>query len=317
MLENKSIGIFDSGVGGLTVLNSLQSAFPMENFIYVGDNQNAPWGNKDKDSLYVLTQNIINFLLTQNIKCLILACNTTYSYFYKTIQDQLDIPVINLLEESCQDAISTSINKRICIMATQGTINNHNHLDFIKYHQPSAEVFELPCPDLVQYIEDNSIDIPECQDKLRQYVLEFTKFNADTLVYACSHFPYLDTSIRRYCSPELRTINPAISVRHSVKNCLDEIGYASNNLSEINCYITGSKDKFTTFIASNFSLNSFKVIKQEITPNLNIISDIPIILCVSTDDNIQQSINRSGGKFGNKGSDSAEAALKMILINSK
>lgn len=265
MIDNRPIGIFDSGVGGLTVLNSLQNVFSSETFIYVGDNQNAPWGNKDKETLFELTQNIIDFLLKKDIKCLIVACNTTCAYFKHQIQDQLSIPVIDLLDEACHDAISSSLNQRICVMATKVTISQHQHLDLIKSHQPNAEVLEMPCPDLVQYIEDNAIDLPECQESVRNYVMEFTRFNADTLIYACSHYPFLDASVRRYCSPELRTINPAISIRHAVKECLDTLGYSDQELSTVQCYVTGSTEQFKTFLKTHCSLHNVTIKEAKIT----------------------------------------------------
>ena len=119
MTNNKAIGLFDSGVGGLSVLNSLQNAFPTEEFVYIGDNQNAPWGNKSRETLQDLTEHIIQFLKQQDIKCLVIACNTTYSYLQSFIQASIDVPIINLLDEACHDAISTSLSQRICVMATK------------------------------------------------------------------------------------------------------------------------------------------------------------------------------------------------------
>jgi len=150
-------------------------------------------------------------------------------------------------------------------MATKVTISQHQHLDIIKLQQPNAEVLELPCPDLVQYIEDNCIDGPECQDAIREYVLRFSRFNADTIVYACSHFPFLDGSIRRYCTPDLRTINPAISIRHAVKECLDTIGHADHDLSRVDCHVTGSPEVFKAFLTTHCSLHNTHIYQTKIT----------------------------------------------------
>ena len=210
------IGLYDSGIGGLTVLKELIQTYPEHDYIYLGDNQRAPYGNKPIEKLWYINQELIQFLMDQEISILVLACNTSCALFLDKIQQKLPVPVVGLLPIAAKKAVEKSPNQRISILATQRTAEQHAYQSEIAKIAPQSHIQEIPCPKLVPIIENNQISDPNQEETITYYLKEALSFKPDTIIYGCTHYPYLAPIWRYHCPPHIHLINPAEHISETI-----------------------------------------------------------------------------------------------------
>lgn len=205
----RAIGVIDSGVGGLTVLNELVRQLPQEKFIYFGDTLRSPYGSKSKKEVQHYVFEVVEFLKTKNIKCLIIACNTATAYVYKKLKRVLSIPIIGVINPGARAAIKVTQNKNIGIIGTEGTINSGAYFKALTEIDPSVKVYPLACPTFVPMIEDGIIKGKQVQDTVSEALEPYKHTNIDTLILGCTHYPIIKESIYNWFDNRIRVVSSA------------------------------------------------------------------------------------------------------------
>ena len=192
-MNNRYIGVFDSGVGGLTVVKSILDSMPNENIIYFGDTAHVPYGTRTKDDIIRLALNNADFLSSFDIKAIVIACNTVDSNAHNIIEDAYTVPVFGIIEPAAKKAVEATRNGKIGVIATNATIDSGAYEQKIKKLKPDAEVFSVACPKLVPLIEQCKFrkGDPEIEEALEEYLLPLKLKGIDTLVLGCTHYPLI------------------------------------------------------------------------------------------------------------------------------
>lgn len=219
-MKNLPIGVFDSGLGGLTVVKALNDLLPNESIIYYGDLAHLPYGSKGQATVRKLSLDCAHFLYKKGIKLLVVACNTASSIALKDIQSAFDIPVIGVVEPGSEEAINTSKNKRIGVIGTTRTIVSNSYYNTINELAPECRVFQSATPLLVPLIEEGWSSHPAFYLILNDYLKFFDDKEIDTIVLGCTHYPLIKEAIQTM-RPSFRVIDSAESTANKVKQVLE------------------------------------------------------------------------------------------------
>lgn len=203
------IGVFDSGLGGLTVVRELIRQLPNESIIYFGDTARVPYGPKGADTVIRYSQDIAAFLRSQGVKAIVMACNTATAHALPTLRAEQDVPVIGVIEPGARAAVGASRDGRIGVIGTRGTIRSRAYDKAISQLAPQASVTTAACPLLVPLIEEGWLDSEPTRIIARGYLEPFTEAGIDTLVLGCTHYPLLKTVIGQTVGREVRLIDSA------------------------------------------------------------------------------------------------------------
>jgi glutamate racemase len=190
-INDKPIGVFDSGVGGLTVVKSILKVLPNEKILYYGDTARVPYGNKSSETIKRFSTEIMDFLTCEGIKLAVVACNTASSLAIRDIKDSYDIPVIGVIEPGVKEALRSSRNKRIGVIGTRSTVKSGAYENALKVSAPEAEVFSKDCPLFVPLVENRMADDPVTEQMAERYLGELRDNGIDTLILGCTHYPIL------------------------------------------------------------------------------------------------------------------------------
>ncbi len=210
------IGIFDSGVGGLTVFKAIRERLPAEDIIYFGDTARVPYGPKSKETVIKYSIQNALFLMQYNIKYLIVACNTSSSVAIPILADRFDISVIGVIHPGVEKAVSITRNKKIGVIGTEGTIRSQAYAYEIKKLLPECQVYSKSCPLFVPLVEENWIEHPESKSIAKTYLQELLNKNIDTLILGCTHYPILASVIKEVVGEKVKLIDSAQAVADSV-----------------------------------------------------------------------------------------------------
>jgi len=216
------IGVFDSGVGGLTVLYHFLNDHPDYNFIYLGDNANVPYGNKSPEIIYTYTQKAIDFLYKQGCKLIIIACNSSSAQALRKIQQEYlpkyypDLRVLGVIRPIAEKMASLQNIKRIGIIGTRATVNSNSYIKEIKALNSKVELFQKATPLLVPLIEESYAKKPETKMILKKYLLELKLKKVQVLVLACTHYPFLLKEIRKIMGKKCLVFDPGKIVSDSL-----------------------------------------------------------------------------------------------------
>lgn len=261
----KKIAVIDSGSGGLTVAKEIIALLPHEEIIYVGDHGNCPYGDKSEKEIKQHVDNIIVFLSQFDIKVLVLACNTATSIYLNDLEGMLPYPVIGVIEPGVIDAIHLTKNKNIGVIATNKTIETHQHKKEIKKLNKNANVVELSCPKLVPLIERNEKDLIYLA--LTEYLYHFEETNIDCLILGCTHYPLIEKEIKNILKEKVMLINPAKTTTRMLKSLLENHDKLEKKSQTNNHYFftTGDTKQFDKSIKewTNLIVHSRKVIIQQ------------------------------------------------------
>ncbi|MDE6182533.1 MAG: glutamate racemase [Eubacteriales bacterium] len=192
IFDKRPIGIFDSGVGGLTVVKEVIKALPEENIVYFGDTARVPYGSKSKETVFNFSCQIIRFLKEQNVKCIIIACNTVSSNCYEDLKKEFpNIPIIEVVNAGVNSAIKTTKSSKIGIIGTEATVKSNQYKLKIQEKLKNAQVFSKACPLFVPLAEEGWFENNITIDISKIYLEELIKNNIDTLILGCTHYPLL------------------------------------------------------------------------------------------------------------------------------
>ncbi len=209
MDRKNPIGIFDSGVGGLTVVKSLLEKMPSENFIYFGDTAHVPYGNKSPEQLFIYARQILAFLQQRNVKAVIVACGTHSSLTLPSLEKQCALPMLGVVKAGARAAARTSDNGRIGVLATHVTVSSLSYTKEIQAIGSSYRVFERACPRFVPLVESGSLSGPEIEDAIDEYVGPVLNEGIDTLILGCTHYPFLAPAIQDYVGEQVKLVDPS------------------------------------------------------------------------------------------------------------
>ncbi len=206
-MNNQPIGIFDSGVGGLSVFAELIKLMGEENYIYFGDTKNLPYGNKSKEELIKISKNIFDFFETKNVKAVVMACNTTSANTYNELKNEYNYKIYPIVQTVSKE-IALANYDRIGVFATQATINSHAYKREIRNYNLRSEVFEIACPAWADIAEKRLQNEPESIEDIKSKLNMMLEYNPDKIILGCTHYPYLIGILSHFAPLEL-FINPA------------------------------------------------------------------------------------------------------------
>ena len=247
MSDKRAIGVFDSGLGGLTVAKELRRVLPAEDIIYFGDTGRVPYGTRSRETIRKYAAQDERFLLTHNVKTIIAACGTVSSVASDLASD-LPVPYFEVVSHAAKAAVKATENKIIGVIGTAATINSGQHKKIIKELLPDADVIASSCSMFVPLVEEGwySADDIVVTETVRRYLEPIVKSGADTLILGCTHYPVLSDAIRKIVGNDMKLINAGITTAEAVKNYLTENDLLNKSAKEgtTRFYVSDKPDSF-------------------------------------------------------------------------
>jgi len=261
-IKKLPIGIFDSGIGGLTVVRAIRKLLPNEDIIYLGDTARVPYGTKSPETVKRFALEDAAFLIRQNIKAIVVACNTVSSWALPDLEREYDVPVMGVIEPGVKTALERTKTYRIGVIGTNATIRSRTYVTAIKSLRRNTVVFSKPCPLLVPLVEEGWINHPVTHEVLKIYLKPLIKKNIDTLILGCTHYPLLKNQIKKIVGEWITIVDSAeacakyIKKELSAKNILNPVAERQGKLI---AYVTDSPDHFT-HLADRFLGNPIEMV---------------------------------------------------------
>ncbi|MBI5374148.1 MAG: glutamate racemase [Candidatus Schekmanbacteria bacterium] len=246
-MPERAIGVFDSGIGGLTVLREISKLLPQENLVYLGDTARVPYGSKSAETVRRYAIQNIDFLLTKYVKFLVVACNTASAYALELIREHYDVPVIGVIDPGAKAAVRASANKKIGVIGTRATIGSGAYEKIIHSLDSTAEIFAKPCPLFVSLAEEAMFEGGITDKVVEFYLKEIKECEVDTLILGCTHYPLLKKSIANYMGKNVTLLDSSIETASEVKRILIE-----RNLLKKSFEGPGTCDLFVTDDSEHF-----------------------------------------------------------------
>lgn len=240
MVRNLPIGVFDSGIGGLTVLKSLQEKLPNENFIYLGDVARLPYGTKSQSVVEKYVRSCVNFLSDRQVKWIVVACNTATAMALKVLEHEMNVGMTGVIEPGVRAALKASPSKRIVVLATQSTVASAAYLAEFRRQDPDAQVTQVACPLLVPLAEEGWFDRETTQVVVRHYLDQVKEIDYDTVLMGCTHYPLLENAIRNVAGGEIRLVHSGVTLADELATTLQEreLITGANSLGRVTCFAT-------------------------------------------------------------------------------
>ena len=252
-IKNSPIGVFDSGIGGLTVAKELINTLPGENIIYLGDTARVPYGTKSGRTVIIYSHRNTEFLVSKGIKLLVVACNTASSVSIPSLRDEFDIPVIGVIEPGARKAVSVTKTGKIGVIGTPSTINSNAYKQAIQTLNNDIEVYTKACPLFVPLADEGWVEGDLVEKIVEQYLAEIKQSGIDTLVLGCTHYPLLKNTIQKVMGDEITLVDSAEETASEIKQVLTHNGLLNDNKpkSEREFYLTDVSDTFIS-VAGRF-----------------------------------------------------------------
>jgi glutamate racemase len=252
MSSKAPIGVFDSGVGGLTVVKEIMNQIPGETIIYFGDTARLPYGSKSKETIITYTRQIIRFLMGKDVKAIVIACNTASAFALETVKAEFDIPMLGVVKPGAKVAAETTKNGNIGVIGTEGTIRSGIYNEFLSQTNPQVKVYGKACPLFVPLVEEGLIDDSVTMEMARRYIGELLAYDIDTLVLGCTHYPLLRKTIRKIVGDHIEMVNPAYETAKSLKEVLVMEALENDNVlkTDHKFFVSDGAEKFKRFANS-------------------------------------------------------------------
>lgn len=243
------IGVFDSGVGGLTVVKEIMRQLPEENLVYFGDTARVPYGSKSKNTVLKFSRQIVRFLRTKDVKAIVIACNTASAMALSEIEAEVDIPIIGVVEPGAVMAASATKNNNIGVIATESTIKCGIYNQLLRKLNPDITVVGKACPLFAPLVEENLLEDRVTEDIAGRYLHELKEYDIDTLILGCTHYPLISNVIKRYMGNDVKLVNPAYETAKCLKKLLNERGMTNKSGKEAryDYYVSDGVDRFMSF----------------------------------------------------------------------
>lgn len=248
------IGVFDSGVGGLTVAREIMRNLPSERIVYFGDTARVPYGSKSKEMVLKFSRQIVRFLQLQDVKAIVVACNTASALALEEIKKEIDIPIIGVVEPGAKVAASVTKNKKIGLIGTKGTVHSKLYPEIIHRYDKEIQVFGQPCPLFVPLVEEGWLKDDVTVEVARRYVTPLLEQGIDTLILGCTHYPLLRSLIQKLVGDSVTLVNPAYETAKELERLLKSKGL--DNLQDVQeefpyrFYVSDAAEQFQDFANS-------------------------------------------------------------------
>ncbi len=227
--KKKPIGVFDSGIGGLTVVRELVRRLPGEDIVYFGDSARLPYGTKSPETVMRFSRQNLSFLKDKNVKLIVVACNTASSVALPALEEEEDIPVIGVLLPGARAAATATKNKRVGVIGTTATIRSNAYEQALKEIEPAIETWSLPCPLFVPLAEEGWLDNEIAYLTAKSYLEPLASFGADTLVLGCTHYPLLKGVIEKVVGDGIVLVDSAQETAIEVEGVLEQRGLGNDS----------------------------------------------------------------------------------------
>ncbi len=242
------IGVFDSGIGGLTVVRALMDQLPREDIIYLGDTARTPYGSKSPHTIVKYSLNNTDFLVRHGAAMIVIACNTASSHAHEAVRDHYQLPVFEVIDPGARLAVTRSRNQRIGVIGTRATISSGIYEKRIKAHAPDAYVYQSPSPLLVPLVEEGWFNKPETAMIVRKYLMPLKTRQIDTLILGCTHYPVLRELIQRKIGRKVTLVDSAEAiaaqvVEHQATNKEMNLD-RKRDRERLRIYVTDTADQF-------------------------------------------------------------------------
>ena len=260
--NNRPIGIFDSGFGGLTVMSAISKLMPKENLIYFGDTAHVPYGSKSKKIVTEFATKISKFLVKNNVKMIVIACNTASAFSLETLKKIIKVPIIGVIEAGSVCAVENTKNKKIGVIGTEGTIKSCAYEKEIKKNNNKINCFSKACPLFVPLVEEGWTNGKITEDIINVYLKDLINKKIDTIILGCTHYPLLKSTIKKVIGNNINVIDSANAVALAVKKLL--IGkklLKVNGKAKYQFYVSDGPEKFKN-IGSKFLGKKILTVKK-------------------------------------------------------
>ena len=248
MTGNRSdpIGVFDSGIGGLTVVRALMEELPSENIVYFGDTARVPYGVKSVETITRYATEITAFLLDKKVKALIVACNTMAAVAFQAIENISPVPVLGVVDAGTKKAVSETLNKRVGIIGTPTTIASNAYPNAISTYDPGIKVFSQSCPLFVPLVEEGWLDHQATRLTAEEYLGPIMTRDIDTLVLACTHYPLLKPLLREVLGNRIQLVDSAETISKQARELFEEKNLQNKQKKppEYRFFITDAPERF-------------------------------------------------------------------------
>lgn len=242
-MDNRPIGVLDSGSGGLTVLKKVIEKVPTESTIFIGDQANMPYGDKSKEEIISLTRDSVKFLLNKNVKLIIFGCNTATAAAMAVIQKEVPMQIIGVIQSGALAAAKTTDTDKVVVIGTHATVESHSYLKEIKFRNNNIDVTEFSEPALAPLAEENPAENVK-QKVVAESLAPLKDVDYDTLVLGCTHYPLLRKEIVEVVGKDKKIVDPADQVAQYTYNVLKRDGLFSNAPATHEYYTTGDAAHF-------------------------------------------------------------------------
>jgi len=261
--KDRPIGVFDSGIGGLTVLKEIIKELSDEGTIYLGDTARVPYGIRSPETVIRYSFENTKFLFSKNIKLLVVACNTASSVGLEAIKNSISIPVIGVIEPGARAALKATRNKKVGVIGTEATIKSNSYTKAIKAIDKDIEVFGLACPLFVPLVEEGWTDGDIVTMVAEKYLREMKNNHIDTLVLGCTHYPLLKKVISLVIGGDVKLIDSAIEVAKEIRVILEmaDLKTEKSRKPQREFYVTDSPERFLT-VGERFLGNKIEHIEK-------------------------------------------------------
>lgn len=244
-MDNRPIGVFDSGLGGLTAVSRLREIMPNETIVYLGDTLRVPYGDKTNEEIRKCTLDDIDFLLKKDVKAILIACGTATSSLSKEDFESVPVPIEGVLYPASVAAVKLTKNKKIGVLGTAAIIRIGEYVRYIGELMPEAEVLAMACPKLVPLIEGGRTSPQDSNVRaaVEEYVAPLKEAGVDTLILGCTHYPLLTAAIKEFF-PEAKLVNAGAEGGEQIGRVLRERDMLSEKAAESEFYVSGDVDSF-------------------------------------------------------------------------
>jgi glutamate racemase len=265
-----AIGVFDSGVGGLTVFREIMRQIPNEKVIYFGDTARLPYGSKSKETVTKYSRQIVRFLAGHHVKTIVVACNTASACALDVLEEECDIPLIGVVKPGAHAALEATKNGRIGVIGTQATIHSAIYPQYIATMQKEISIYQKACPLLVPLVEEGLLIDPVTEEIARRYLEELIDRDIDTLILGCTHYPLIRTTLCELLGPDVTVINPAYETARSLRHMLENADLLRKQKpalgdTQYQFYVSDMAEKFQNFANSiiKYGILSAKAVNIE------------------------------------------------------
>lgn len=268
--KSSPIGVFDSGVGGLTVAREIMRQIPNEKIVYFGDTARVPYGSKSQETVTRFSKQIVRFLQTHQVKTIVVACNTASAYALDELEKEIDISIIGVVKPGAKVAAEVTRNGKIGVIATEATIGSQIYSKYIKELNKDVTIYGKACPLFVPLVEEGLWKDPVTDEIAKRYLTELIDIDIDTLILGCTHYPLIRSTLGRIIGEDVTLVNPAYETARELKELLTEKDLLNEEAprlgeNQYQFYVSDGAEKFKRFANSiiKYGILSAKTINIE------------------------------------------------------